>query len=75
MARIFFGVNALETIARWMVCKRWVLVDEDPRRHDGVGHHHLKDVALGGAEIDRIFQGGINIGVAADAPEVVAFVE
>jgi len=51
-----------------------VFVDEDSRRHDGVCHDDFEDVAFSGAELGRVFEGGVDVGVSADAPEVVALV-
>ena len=54
--------------------QRRILVDEHARRHDGIGLDHLEDVALGRAEPLRVPQRRVDVGVAAQAPEVVALV-
>ena len=49
--------------------QRRILVDEDARRHDWIGHYDFEDVALGRAEPCGVFERSIHIVVAADTPE------
>jgi hypothetical protein len=54
--------------------QRWVFVDEYPGRHHRVGFDDFEDVALCGTEPLRVPQRRVDVGVAAQAPEVVSLV-
>lgn len=55
-------------------CAPGIFIDEDACRDHRIGEHDFEDVALGRAQASGVLECCVDVGVAADAPEVVPLV-